>query len=200
MTPSWPPLVRDELEWDEMPGHTSWSILVPVDVARLPGLPAAREAISRLPILLHPDHYLHVTLRQLDGVGSVDTESLDAIADLIAATPGWTATVKGIHAFPTAVWANADRDGRFLTVIDKLLAEIGNLPEHPYRRNAVCHMTLGYCQGACAPQRVQEALAPFADFELGKIDVREAVLAELYLDRAYPRWAVRRRFPFGEPS
>lgn len=193
----WPDLVIDGLEWDEHPGGTSWSILVPVDTTLMPGLAPARAAMAELPILAHPDHYLHVTLRQLEGAGSADDATLDAIAAVIAATPAWTAEVRGMHAFPTAIWLDPDHDRRFATLIDTLLDTIGTLPEHPYRSRAITHLTIGYSQADVAAADVADALGPVIDLPIGTIEVREALLAELTLDRPYPAWTVRRRFPFG---
>lgn len=194
---TWPALVHDDLEWDEMPNQHSLGVIVPVSVSSLPGITEARNALAELPVIMHPDHYLHVTLRQLGGPDDVDAVSLDAIGDIIAATPGWTAEVRGLRAFPTAIWADPDRDGRFVDLVDKVLAEIGNLPEHPGRAHAVGHLTLAYAQGACPADRVRETLEPFEELVLGQFEVREAVLADLYLDKPYPRWTVRRRFRFG---
>ncbi|MCC7077866.1 MAG: 2'-5' RNA ligase family protein [Acidimicrobiia bacterium] len=192
----WPALVQDSLEWHEMANEHSLGVIVPVYAASLPGLAEAREAIAELPAIMHPDHYLHITLRMLGGSDNADEVSLDAIGEIIAETASWEAEVKGLRAFPTAIWADPDVDGEFSDLVDKVLAEIGNLPEHPQRARAVGHLTLAYAKAPCPAEKVREKLEPFEDFVLGHIDVREAVLADLYFDKPYPRWTVRRRFRF----
>lgn len=199
MTPSPPPpgLVREPYEWEEFAGRSTWSILVPADPALLPQLAETRVALAPLGLLMHPDHYLHVTIRQLDGPGSADASTLDAIGDAIASVPAWTAEVRGVRAFPKAVWADPDPDGRFVDVLRTIGGTIGTLVPRPDAPPPVAHLTLGYPTAAVQPDVVAEVLAPLADVHLGHLDVREAVLAELKLDGAYPRWRVLRRFPFG---
>lgn len=195
--PQFPALVRDPYEWEEFGGARTWSIFVPADPARLPGLQAVRDALAPLGLLLHPDHYLHVTIRQLDAPGCVDDATLDAIGASIASVPGWTATVRGVRAFPKAVWADPDTDGRFVTVLQSICGTVGALTARVGAPPPVAHLTLGYPSAPVPADDVTAVLAPLAERELGTIDVREAVLAELAFDRPYPQWRVLRRFPFG---
>ncbi len=194
---TFPALTFDSLEWDDFPNERRLAVIVAAEAALLPGLGDVREALRKLPVVQHPDHYLHVTLRELGAAGTVDDASLDAITDMIAATPAWEAKVRGVRAFPTAIWLDPDSDGRMLAIMDKLMAEIGNLPAHPYRPRAVGHLTVAYSQGELAAEDVGEVLTPLADFEIGRIEMREAILAELHFTEAYPHWTVVRRFPFG---
>lgn len=193
---AWPALVHDNLEWDETPREHSLSVIVPVNPETLPGLAAARKVLNALPCILHPNHYLHITLRHLGSPDEIDEVSLDAIAEVFASTPGWTARVRGLQAFPTAIWADPNGDGRLQDLVNKLLSALGNLPEDPLRARAIGHLTLAYAQEPCTADEVQRILEPYADLELGFIEVREAILADLFLDRPYPHWKVHRRFPF----
>lgn len=195
--PPFPGLIRDPYEWEQFAGARTWSIFVPADPSRLPGLAAVRDALAPLGLLMHPDHYLHVTVRQLDAPDSIDDATLDAIGASIAAVPGWTATVRGVRAFPKAVWADPDTDGRFLPLLQSVCGAVGSLTPRVGAPPLVAHLTLGYPSAPVPADEVAAVLAPLAAHELGTIDVHEAVLAELELDRPYPQWRVLRRFPFG---
>ncbi len=195
----WPGLVPDGLEWEEMPGERSWGVIIEANAQLLPELTQARAALHGLPILIHPDHYLHVTLRQLTSPHPKDNQGLmSTIGAIISSTPSWTAQVKGLRAFPTAIWANPDHDGHFSDLSDRLLAatEADDPPVGPYRAKAIGHMTLGYSLGYTPAEEVRDVLGPFEDLEIGTIEVTEAILAELNFVSPYPRWKAVRRFPF----
>ncbi len=194
-----PGLVPDEFEWNEFAGQYSWAIVVVADASRLPGLAKARDAVASLPVLVHPNHYLHCTLRALGPAGAADEATLEAIASTIAQTSRWTAQVRGIKAFPTAIWADPDpdTDHKLMALVDSLLAPIGSLPESPQRASTVPHITIAYSEGTVGSGVVNEALGPLRDLEVGEFEIFEAVLAELHMNTPYPRWTIRRHFPFG---
>ncbi len=192
----WTALRADGLEWEQHPRARWWSILVEVDAALLPGLGAARAVLGRLPVILHPDHYLHVTLRELGPVRPDDV-ALDDVAAAVAACRGWQAEVAGLFTFPTAAWSDPDRDGRFHALHDATLGPFGTPPEQPFGGEHVNHLTLGYASADSDVDVVRSVLEPCRDLKLGTIEVHRAVLAELLLDRPYPRWAVSREFPLG---
>lgn len=193
----WPPLVPDVREWDSLPGDRVLGLLIEVDPTRMSGLEKARAVLEQLPVVIHPDHYLHVTLRTFGPPGSVDGETKDAIAHLCASTPRWVAEVRGLNAFPTAIWADPDADGqgRLAALEDRTLASLGTLAESPMRDRAIAHLTLAYSIGTASPESVRLTLEPHHDLLLGTIEVTETVLAETHLTAAYPEWTVLERFP-----
>lgn len=193
---SYPSLVPDDLEWDEWPNERYLAVIVPADADRLPGLATARRVLDRLPVVPHPDHYLHCTLRELGPADEIDSETLDAIGNAIASEPAWTARVAGLEAWPTAIWADPDPEGRMTPLLQKILGSIGTLDESPFLPNPRWHLTLAYSQGHMSAVRVREILEPYSDLELGTIEVHEAIAAELHFTEPYPRWTVVRRFPF----
>jgi len=176
----------------------SWNLIVAVDVSRLPGLEKVRSLLTRLPLVPHPDHHLHVTLRYLGEAHCVKEQTLLGIKNIIAATPRWTARVQNLHTFSTVVWADPDLTGKFADLTRRLLGPVGELPPDPRRHELVSHLTLGYANGYASQEEVQEALAPIAHIKLGTIEVEEVILTELSLDASCSQWKIIRHFPLQE--
>jgi 2'-5' RNA ligase len=146
---------------------------------------------------------LHVTVRFLGQVAAPRLDALTlALAEELAPRPAFSATVRGLGAFPderhaTTLWAGIDDpDGHLREVgaaVERVTDRLGFVSEG---RSFRAHVTVGRCKRAID---ARPALEPWRAQVFGAFTVTALHVYESRLGGAGSTYVLRGRAPFGAP-